>query len=62
MPRSSAVGRTAAILALVGAAIVVLLILAGGGGGYKVTAKFENASQLVTGNNVKVAGVAAGTV
>ena len=42
--------------------VVVLLIVAGGGGGYSVTAKFENASQLVTGNNVKVAGVAAGTV
>jgi len=62
VPRSTAVGRIAAILALIGAVIVVLLILAGGGGGYAVTAKFENASQLVTGNNVKVAGVAAGTV
>ena len=41
----------------------MLLILSGGaGGGYKVTAEFENASQLVKGNNVKVAGVAAGTV
>ena len=36
----------------------------GGGGGspYKVTAQFENASQLVTGNTVNVAGVAAGSV
>jgi phospholipid/cholesterol/gamma-HCH transport system substrate-binding protein len=52
----------AAILALVGAVVVVLLILSGGGGGYSVTAKFESASQLVLGNEVKVAGVAAGSV
>jgi phospholipid/cholesterol/gamma-HCH transport system substrate-binding protein len=50
------------MLALVGAALVVVLIVGGGGGGYTVTAKFENASQLVTGNNVSVAGVAAGSV
>ena len=63
VPRTTAVGRVAAILALVGAVVVVLLILARGtGGAYTVTAQFENASQLVTGNNVKVAGVAAGSV
>jgi phospholipid/cholesterol/gamma-HCH transport system substrate-binding protein len=63
VPRSTAAGRIAAILALVGAAIVVILLLTGGGGGaYAVTAKFENASQLVPGNNVTVAGVAAGSV
>ena len=62
MPTSSAVGRVAAILALAGAAIVVLLLLVGGGGRYTVTAKFENASQLVNGNTVNVAGVAAGSV
>ena len=62
MPTSSAVGRIAAILALVGAAIVVFLLLVGGGSPYTVTAKFENASQLVTGNTVNVAGVAAGSV
>ncbi len=62
MPKTTAVGRIAAILALVGAAVVVFMILGGGGGSYAVTAKFENASQLVTGNQVKVAGVAAGTV
>jgi len=56
------VGRVAAILALVGAAIVVFLLLVGGGSPYTVTAEFENASQLVKGNTVNVAGVSAGTV
>jgi phospholipid/cholesterol/gamma-HCH transport system substrate-binding protein len=56
------VGRIAAIAALVGAAMVVLLLLIGGGSPYTVTAKFENASQLVTGNTVTVAGVSAGSV
>ena len=62
MPTSSAVGRIAAIVALVGAAIVVLMLVLGGGGAYTVTGKFENASQLVPGNTVNVAGVAAGSV
>src|SRR5881227_963957 len=62
VPTSSAVGRIAAVLALVGAAIVVLLLVLGGGSSYTVTAEFENASQLVTGNNVDVAGVPVGSV
>lgn len=62
MPTSSAVGRLAAILAIAGAAIIVLILLLGGGSPYKVTAEFENASQLVEGNTVNVAGVAAGSV
>ena len=62
MPTSSVVGRIAAVLALIGAGIIVLLLLAGGGSSYTVTAKFENASQLVTGNNVNIAGVPVGTV
>lgn len=62
MPTSSAVRRIAAILALAGAALVVVLLLIGGGSPYKVTAHFENASQLVSGNTVNVAGVAAGKV
>jgi phospholipid/cholesterol/gamma-HCH transport system substrate-binding protein len=60
---SSAVGRIAAVLALVGAGIVVLVFLLGAGGSsYTVTAKFENASQLVKGNNVNVAGVPVGSI
>jgi phospholipid/cholesterol/gamma-HCH transport system substrate-binding protein len=62
VPTSSAVGRIAAVLALVGAVIVVLLLVVGGGSTYTVTAAFENASQLVTGNNVTVAGVPVGQV
>jgi phospholipid/cholesterol/gamma-HCH transport system substrate-binding protein len=62
VPTSSAVGRVAAILALVGAIAVVLLLVLGGGSSYTVTAEFENASQLVTGNNVSVAGAPVGSV
>jgi phospholipid/cholesterol/gamma-HCH transport system substrate-binding protein len=59
---SSVVGRIAAVLALAGAVIVVLLLVLGGGSSYTVTADFENASQLVTGNNVNVAGVPVGQI
>ena len=38
------------------------MLLGGGGGGYQVTARFENASQLVKGNLVQVSGVPAGKV
>jgi phospholipid/cholesterol/gamma-HCH transport system substrate-binding protein len=60
---SSAVGRIAAAVALLAAAFAVaLLLLSGGGGSYEITAKFENASQLVPGNEVVVAGTPAGSV
>jgi phospholipid/cholesterol/gamma-HCH transport system substrate-binding protein len=62
VPKSSVVGRIAAILALVGAIVVVLLLVVGGGSTYTVTAAFENASQLVPGNNVTVAGAPVGSV
>jgi phospholipid/cholesterol/gamma-HCH transport system substrate-binding protein len=62
VPTSSVVGRIAAVLALVGAVIVVLLLVLGGGSSYTVTAVFQNASQLVTGNNVSVAGAPVGSV
>lgn len=63
MPTSNVAGRIAAILALVGAALIVFLLLLGPGGDpYTVTAKFQNASQLVKGNPVKVAGVTAGSI
>lgn len=62
MSTSSAVGRIAAILALIGAFIVIMLLVLGGGSTYTVTAEFQNASQLVNGNLVEVAGVPAGTV
>jgi phospholipid/cholesterol/gamma-HCH transport system substrate-binding protein len=62
VPTSSVVGRIAAILALVGAIAVVLLLVFGRGSGYTVTAEFQNSSQLVSGNNVDVAGVPVGSV
>jgi phospholipid/cholesterol/gamma-HCH transport system substrate-binding protein len=49
-------------LALVGAVVIVAFLLFGGGSSYTVTAAFQNASQLVTGNQVVVAGVSAGSV
>jgi ABC-type transport system involved in resistance to organic solvents, periplasmic component len=62
VPQSSVVGRVAAVCALIGAVAVVLLLVVGGGSTYTVTAEFESASQLVTGNNVSVAGVPVGSV
>ena len=63
VPTSNVAGRIAAILALVAAPWSSFLVLLGpGGSSYTVTAKFENASQLVKGNPVKVAGVSAGTI
>jgi phospholipid/cholesterol/gamma-HCH transport system substrate-binding protein len=56
------VGRIAAVLALLGAIVVVLFLVLGGGSSYTVTAQFENASQLVTGNNVSVAGAPVGSI
>jgi phospholipid/cholesterol/gamma-HCH transport system substrate-binding protein len=56
--RRVAAVSTVALAAL----IVVYVLLFGGGGGYTVTAQFENASQLVSGNNVSVAGVPVGSV
>jgi phospholipid/cholesterol/gamma-HCH transport system substrate-binding protein len=60
----SAVGRVAAIGAVIAAIVLVGLILFGGGGvgGYKVKARFLNAGQLVKGNPVQVGGVPVGSV
>jgi phospholipid/cholesterol/gamma-HCH transport system substrate-binding protein len=63
VPTSNVVGRIAAILALAAATLVLLVVLLGGSGSsYTVTGEFQNASQLVKGNPVKVAGVAAGSI
>ena len=63
MRGSTAVGRIAALVAL-GIAIVAIVVLLTGGDGesYEVTGEFENASQLVPGNEVIVGGVPAGSV
>ena len=52
------------IVALGVATVAVVLLITGGGDkdSYEVTAEFENASQLVAGNEVIVGGVAAGSV
>jgi phospholipid/cholesterol/gamma-HCH transport system substrate-binding protein len=62
LTRSSAVGRIAAIVALAVAAVAVALLLLRGGSTYEITAEFQNASQLVKGSQVVVAGVPTGSV
>ena len=62
MRASSAVGRIAALAALGIAVVAVVLLLSGGEEPYKVTGEFENASQLVPGNEVVIGGIAAGSV
>jgi phospholipid/cholesterol/gamma-HCH transport system substrate-binding protein len=60
----SAIGRVAAVGAVIAAIVLVGLILFGGAGpgGYKVKARFLNAGQLVKGNPVQVGGVPVGSV
>jgi phospholipid/cholesterol/gamma-HCH transport system substrate-binding protein len=56
-------GRIVALAALlVAVAVVALVLLRGPGDKYVVKATFENASQLVRGNEVQVAGVKIGSV
>jgi phospholipid/cholesterol/gamma-HCH transport system substrate-binding protein len=62
LPTTSVVGRIAAFVALVAAVVVVAVLLLRGGDSYEVTAEFENASQLVGGEQVVVGGVPAGSV
>jgi phospholipid/cholesterol/gamma-HCH transport system substrate-binding protein len=49
-------------VALVGALLIVIVLLVGGGSSYQVTAEFQNASQLVSGGQVEVAGTPAGKI
>lgn len=62
MRSGTLIGRVAAVAALGVAILAVVLILLGGGGGYSVKAIFQNASQLVNGDLVEVAGNTIGTV
>jgi phospholipid/cholesterol/gamma-HCH transport system substrate-binding protein len=59
---SSAIGRGAAVAALVIAAVAIAVILLSSGSPYHVNAIFQNASQIVTGDQVDVAGTPVGTV
>jgi phospholipid/cholesterol/gamma-HCH transport system substrate-binding protein len=54
--------RIAALAAIAIAVVFTAVLLVGGGGGYTVTARFENASQIVKGNLVQVSGIPAGKV
>lgn len=58
----SGIGRIAALGAVVGAVVLVAVVFFSSGGGYEVSARFENSSQLVTGNIVSVAGNTIGTI
>jgi phospholipid/cholesterol/gamma-HCH transport system substrate-binding protein len=61
--RTAVVGRVLAIAAISAAiAVVALVLLRPGGPDYVVRARFTNASQLVKGNLVHVAGVKVGSI
>lgn len=63
MRNSRLVGRVVALAAVVVAvALVAVVLLGSGGSSYVVHARFQNASQLVKGNLVQVAGAPVGTV
>ncbi|HLY49469.1 MAG TPA: MlaD family protein [Solirubrobacteraceae bacterium] len=62
MRNGSVIGRIAALAALVIAVAAVGIILLSGSSGYQVKAIFENASQIVTGDQVEVAGNSIGSV
>src|SRR3954454_1604979 len=58
----TAVRRTAAIIAVAIVAVLVLILSLSGGSPYTVKLRLDNASQLVKGNLVQVAGAKVGTV
>jgi phospholipid/cholesterol/gamma-HCH transport system substrate-binding protein len=60
---SRQVGRTVAVaLLVIAVAALAVVLLSGGESDYRVTARFDDASQLVRGNEVQVAGAAVGLV
>jgi phospholipid/cholesterol/gamma-HCH transport system substrate-binding protein len=59
---ASARRRAIAVAVVLVAVLVVAVLLFAGGGGYRVTAEFQNAGQLVVGNQVRVAGSPVGSV
>lgn len=56
------IGRVAAVAAVAVALVAVVVIVFSGGNSYQVKAIFENASQIVSGDQVEVAGNPIGTV
>src|SRR5215212_9767863 len=62
MRGSRNIARVVAVAAVLAAAVVTALTLLGGEEPYKVRAHFQNASQLVKGNLVQVAGRPVGKV
>ena len=62
MRNSTVIGRVAAVAALVVALVAVAVIVLSTGSSYQVRAIFINASQIVTGDQVSVAGVPIGSV
>ena len=56
------VGRVAAVAAVALAVVVVAVILLSGGSSYQVKAVFQDASQIVSGDQVQVAGNTVGSV
>ena len=54
--------RVAALAGLIAAAALIAFLMFGGGDKYEVTAVFENAGQLVRGNQVQVGGRPVGTI
>jgi phospholipid/cholesterol/gamma-HCH transport system substrate-binding protein len=58
----SGVGLVAAVAAFVAAVLLVGVLIFRGGGGYTVKATFQNANQLVKGNQVELDGTPIGTV
>jgi phospholipid/cholesterol/gamma-HCH transport system substrate-binding protein len=62
MRNSSLIGRVAALAAVAIAIVAVVVILLSGGSSYQVKAVFNNASQLVPGDQVQVAGNPVGTI
>ena len=62
MRNSTVVGRVAAVAAVVIAVAVVAVILLSGGTNYQVKLVFGDASQIVKGDQVEVAGNPVGSV
>jgi phospholipid/cholesterol/gamma-HCH transport system substrate-binding protein len=56
------IARLLALIAIAAVAVVCVVMFLGGRNNYTVTAHFQNASQLVKGNDVKVSGLPVGSV